>query len=359
MNALEAALDYPWGDELPEPGGAIAVTPDLRWVRLKLPFVLNHINVWLLRDRIEDRAGWTIVDCGIDDAPTRAAWEQIFATQLDGLPVLRVVVTHMHPDHLGLAHWICERWTDANFACQLWISATDYLMARTWIAGATPMAGPTAMAFFSAHGLSNPEWLEAVEKRSGHYATLVPALPPTFNRLVDGGKLTIGERAWTCYAGQGHAPEHICLYDDAAKILISGDMVLPRISTNVSVTPLQPNDDALGLYLASLRRLNPLPAQTLVLPSHGRPFRGLQTRIDQLQTHHADRLADLRAACAVRAVTAYDMLPALFSRALDMQQTFFAMGEAVAHLNLLWHQGALARFIDEDHVFRFTARPAS
>ncbi|MEO8081379.1 MAG: MBL fold metallo-hydrolase, partial [Caldimonas sp.] len=114
MNSLESELDYPFGETLPERGATVEVAPGVLWVRMGLPFALDHINVWLLRDEGDPasgkQAGWSIVDTGIDDAATRAAWERVFATSLGGLPVVRVIVTHLHPDHIGLAHWLCERW---------------------------------------------------------------------------------------------------------------------------------------------------------------------------------------------------------------------------------------------------------
>jgi glyoxylase-like metal-dependent hydrolase (beta-lactamase superfamily II) len=162
-----------------------------------------------------------------------------------------------------------------------------------------------------------------------------------------------GRHAWQCLAGYGHAPEHIALYSPALNVLIAGDMLLPRISTNVSVDHLEPEANPLALFLASLERMRALPADTLVLPSHGKPFRGLHARIDQLQQHHADRLAEVLAACAMEPRTAADLLPVLFRRSLDVHQTTFAMGESIAHLNALWHEGRLQRQRDQG-VYRFS-----
>src|SRR3990167_5583865 len=152
MNALEHERAYPLGDTLPEVGHTLEIAPGARWVRMALPFALDHINLWLLRDRLDGRDGWTIVDCGITSDATQAAWERIFAEELDGLPVLRVIVTHMHPDHIGLAHWLTERWN-----CRLWISATDYHSARIGSQSTTGFGGEGAAAFFHAHGLTDPE----------------------------------------------------------------------------------------------------------------------------------------------------------------------------------------------------------
>jgi glyoxylase-like metal-dependent hydrolase (beta-lactamase superfamily II) len=349
-NPKESQLTYPLGEALPAPGTSLEVAPGVRWVRMGLPFALDHINLWLLRDLGDAGDGWTIVDCGITSDPTRTAWEQVFATQLDGLPVRRVIVTHMHPDHMGLAHWLTARWD-----CRLWVSATDYNAARMASRSTTGFGGDAAAAFFASHGLTDPEAVAKVRARSNYYASMVPEVPRQFRRLMDGQRIAIGPRQWTCIAGYGHAPEHMSLHCPELGVLISGDMVLPRISTNVSVYDLEPEADPLPLYLASIERLKALPQDTLVLPSHGKPFRGLHARIDQLRTHHDERLTDVMAACSVAPHAAADLLELLFKRKLDLHQTTFAMGEALAHLHLLWHRGQLAREAGRDGVLRFRA----
>lgn len=345
-------LHHPLGHALPPPGGTLEVAPGVRWVRMGLPFALDHVNLWLLRDRDGDgRDGWTVVDCGIANDATRAAWEQVFAAGLDALPVLRVIATHMHPDHLGLAHWLTERWR-----CRLWISATDYHVARVASQATTGGGGGDEVAaFFAEHGLTDPESVAKVRARAGYYRSLVPQVPRQFRRLMDGQVLRIGAHAWRCIAGYGHAPEHIALHCEALGVLISGDMVLPRISTNVSVYDTEPEADPLPLYLASLDRLRALPPSTLVLPSHGRPFVGLHARIAQLHAHHDARLAETLAACRARPTSAQALVPVLFRRELDLHQTTFAMGEAIAHLHALWHAGRLERRRGDDGVWRFTA----
>lgn len=359
MNLLEQQLDYPFGDELPPLGTAIQVAPGIKWLRMVLPFQLDHVNLWLMRDRIDDddgvsTEGWTIVDCGLDNPATRAAWERIFEHELDGLPVLRVIVTHMHPDHIGLAHWLTER-----FGVRLWISATDYQVAVQASASHSGSFGGDAFAgFMAAHGLTDAGSLQEIRARTNYYASLVPAVPPCFRRLLGGYRISIGGHGWTCHVGYGHAPEHIGLHAPGLGVLISGDMVLPRISTNVSVHEHEPESDPLTLYLDSIERMRALPADTLVLPSHGRPFRGLHTRIDQLFAHHAERFADVLTACAETPQHAAGLLDVLFRRKLDLHQTSFAMGESIAHLNALWLSGKLARRQGIDGIFRFTTRPA-
>ena len=355
MNPQEQELSYPWGDALPEPGHAYTVAPDVRWIRMPLPFALDHINLWLLRDCIDGRDGWTVVDCGIDRPEVRTCWESVFEQALDGLPVLRVLVTHMHPDHVGLAHWLCARWQ-----APLWMSMTDYVLARMWAGTSVPDtsvegSGPTgggAARHFARHGLLDPQAQDLIRGRHDYYTRLVPDMPLRFHRLMHGDEVRIGDRHWRVIVGYGHAPEHVSLWCRDLDVLISGDMVLPRISTNVSVFDQEPEADPLRLYLDSLRAYADLPADTLVLPSHGRPFRGLHQRVAQQQAHHADRLAEVLAAC-VQPCSAYDLLPVLFRRQLDMHQLAFAMGESIAHLHALYFQGSLRRILGEDGVYRF------
>jgi glyoxylase-like metal-dependent hydrolase (beta-lactamase superfamily II) len=364
LSADERALDYPVGREPPAPGTTRAVAPGILWARMGLPFALDHINVWLLRDAPDPAErgpagtadGWTLVDCGIDDARTRADWDAVFASEaLGGLPVVRVVVTHMHPDHIGLAHWLCERW-----GARLWISGTDHAIARRAIGDADGSGGPPAARFMASHGLVDAASQQAVLDRASYYRSLVPAVPAAHRRLLDGSRVAIGPRgdraAWRCHAGFGHAPEHIALDAPDRGVLISGDMVLPRISTNVSVYDPEPEADALALYLGSLERMRAAIApDVLVLPSHGVPFRGLHVRIDQLVAHHRARLEETLAACRAAPTSARDLVPVLFRRPLDLHQMTFALGEALAHLHLLWFEGRLERASGDDGIFRFTA----
>ena len=354
-HALEARLHYPLGSALPDAESVIDVANGLRWVRMGLPFALNHINLWLLRDAVDGTKGWTVVDCGVDRAESRAQWEWIFEHALDGLPIVRVIVTHMHPDHIGLADWLCQRWTTPQHTCRLWMSATDHLAART-LSQQAPMDGRHGMAdFFASHGMTDPEQLNAIRGRANYYPNLVPSVPRQYRRLQGGDRVRIGGRDWRCMAGYGHAPEHMALFDSERHLLISGDMVLPRISTNVSVYESEPEGDPLHLFLTSLNAYKHLPDDTVVLPSHGQPFVGLHERLKQLHDHHRDRLAELLQACQAQAMSAADAVPVLFQRKLDVHQITFAMGEAIAHLNALWYRGSLKRERDAAGVWRFRA----
>jgi len=353
MNPNEQKLHYPWGDAQPAAGAAMEVADGIRWVRLPLPFALDHINVWLVRDRIDGREGWTLIDCGVARDEVKAVWEQVFAQALDGLPVLRVLVTHMHPDHVGLAHWICARWQ-----APLWMTMTDYTVARLWSsqAGKDMDGGPGgegAVEHFARNGLDDADALDSIRQRHGYYPSLVPDMPQTFHRIMNGDRIDIGGCDWRVIVGYGHAPEHASLYSAERQVLIAGDMVLPRISTNVSVFAYEPLANPLPLYLNSLSAYDDLPQDTLILPSHGRPFRGLHERIAQQQAHHAERLDEVMQACAQAPRSAADILPILFHRKLDFHQLTFAMGEALAHLHALYFAGKLRRAADEDGVLRF------
>ena len=348
MNLLEKELHYPLGDQLPDNGTVLALAPGVFWVRMALPFALNHINLWLLRDHFNGVDGWCIVDCCLDSPDSRAHWEQVFASSLHGLPVLRVVATHMHPDHLGLAHWLCDHWQ-----VPLYISATDYHTARTLVATPDERHSDQAQAFFRSHGLVQAAVFESLTDRHLQFGHMVPRLPKQFVRLMDTQVLRIGDNDWHCISGYGHAPEHIALHCPSLNILISGDMVLPRISSNISVYDTEPLADPLHLFLSSLTKYAHIPADCLTLPSHGKPFTGLHLRIAQLIDHHHLRLQELRRAMTADGLSALDAMGILFTRQLDAHQTTFAIGEALAHLHYLWYAHEVERVLDAQHVYRF------
>lgn len=337
-----SAPDYPFASP-PPPGAATEVAPGVHWLRMALPFQLDHINLWLL----EDGAQWLLIDTGLGNEPTRALWERVFADKIGAKPVRRVLVTHYHPDHAGNAAWLCKR-----TGAELWMTRGEYLTVHAARHGAAGYSPEAQRDLFRANGLDQAQ-ADALLKRGGLYKTLVPDFPFSHRRLFEGERLTIGGRSWKVIVGYGHAPEHASLYCEASKVLIAGDMLLPRISTNVAVRPVDPKSNPLRLFLESIRRYRELPEDMLVLPSHGLPFVGAHARIAQLETHHAERLAELRAACAAAPRSAADVLEILFRRKLDTSQIFFAMGEAIAHLHYLHYDGLLARTVGDDGVARF------
>ena len=346
MDGSLDALRFPVA--APPPAGATqAVAPGVWWLRTPLPFALDHINLWLL----EDGPGWTIVDTGYAMSETRAAWERVFAEHLDGRPVTRVIVTHFHPDHIGLAGWVCERWR-----APLWITEKEWLYARLLCRGSDDFA-PLRRDFARRAGLDAAA-SELFGEREKSYRRGVPTVPPAFRRIADGMTIEIGGRRWRVIIGEGHAPELACLYCAELDVLISSDQVLPKISPNVSVQAQEPGGNPLARFLASLAKLRAaVPSHTLVLPSHNLPFFGLHTRIDALAAHHQARCEELLAAL-MRPQSAVDLLPVLFRRPLDTHQTGFALGEALAHLHHLEARSEVRRLPGADGVDRFVRQRA-
>jgi len=341
-NALLEIADPP-----PAPGDLREVAPGMHWLRMPLPFALDHINLWL----IEEDDGFTLVDCGYGDATTRAQWRRHFDGVLAGRPIRRIVVTHCHPDHLGNAAWLAAR-----FGCTVAMTQAEFLAAHALLAGEAGYGQAAMRALFVSHGMP-AEDVAAIANRGNHYRRGVPEAPHAFVRLIDGDAVTLGARAWRVVAGYGHSTEHAALAAREARVLIAGDMLLPRISTNVAVWPSEPDGDPVQRFLDSLAAFEALPPDTLVLPSHGTPFRGIGARVSQLRAHHAARLDELQRflAAAGAPQSAHDAIPVLFRRELDVHQRFFAIGEAIAHLNHLWRHERATRRIGDDGAIRFTA----
>jgi glyoxylase-like metal-dependent hydrolase (beta-lactamase superfamily II) len=321
------------------------IVPGLFGVRLALPFALDHVNLWLLADG----QGWTVIDAGLGDERTRALWETLLAGFLRGRPITRVVATHFHPDHMGLAGWLCAR-TGAD----LWTSRTEWLTGRMLAQDTSDGFVEAGRAFDRRAGLTD-EQLEARARRGNLYRTRALAPPPAYVRLREGDRLRIDGSEWQVLVGRGHAPEMLCLYSATSSVLIAADQILPRISPNVGVWPAEPLADPLDDFLTSLAAFRALPDDCLVLPSHGQPFHGLHARIDQLIGHHEERLARTLEACAAPA-TVVEIIPALFDRQLDAHQLGFALGETLAHVNYLVAQERLARRLDDDGRLRYLRR---
>lgn len=341
-----SGLSFPFG-EPPAMGGAREILPGIVWLRMPLPFTLNHINLWA----IADGDGWAVVDTGTQTPDALAAWRAWLAPDgaLGGRRITRVLATHMHPDHIGMAGWLTRK-----FDARLWMTREEFLMGRTLAADTGREAPEDAIRFYRRCGWPD-EALDVYRARFGSFGKYLHALPDSFRRIVHGERLTIGAHAWQAVVGRGHSPEHACLVCDELGVMISGDQVLPRISSNVSVYPTEPDADPLGEWLATIAALrSTLPDTLLVLPAHGDPFRGLHARLDRLAGGHARALRRLeRTLAEPRRVV--DVFGALFARPIlpGSELLGLATGESVAHLNHLLQQGRALVQTGADGVLRY------
>ena len=333
MNPMPKLPSYPF-DPLDD-GETTEVAPGIHWVRMPLPFALNHINLWLL----EDGDGWTVVDTGFNDDATREHWRAVMDRAPGGRKVERAIVTHFHPDHLGLAGWF-----HAEFGVPLWMTYAEWLQAHCAWSRSITHDLDAWVEFCVANGLDEGSVEEYRASRS-NFGRMVTEIPLTVRRIWDGERIEIGGRQWRVITGSGHSADHAALYCADLGVLISGDQVLPRITTNVSLWYTEPDGDPLRQFLESLDKFRALPADALVLPSHNLPFRGLHDRLDYLVAHHRERLDAARDFCA-RPRTGIDVIPVLFDRKIDTFQIGLALGEALAHLNYLVAEGALRRHRD-------------
>lgn len=329
-------------EEIAAPGETREVAPGVFWLRMPLPFKLDHINLWLLADG----DGWTIVDTGIARPEVKELWERIFAARLGGKPVRRIVVTHFHPDHVGLAGWL-----QAKTGAEVLMPLAEWAFARMLSQDESDETHAASVAFYHAAGFDAGQ-MAAFEGRRDRYASSVSTIPRVMHRLREDDVVPIGGHGWRVIVGLGHSPEHACLWCEDLRVLISGDQILPRISPNIAVWPNEPNANPLALYLGSFAKFRGLPDDVLVLPSHDRPFRGLDWRLDELADHHRERLQRTWDACAAP-LSGTEVLKRLFERPLDPHQLMFAIGESLAHLHWLATDGALAREIGADGVHRF------
>jgi len=332
--------------ERPEAGETMVVAPGMVWLRMPLPFALGHINLWLL----EDGDGWVIVDTGVDVEESRNVWKKTFTEVMQDQPVKRVIVTHLHPDHVG-----CAGWLTAEFDVPLWMSREEYFLCRILVADTGRKTPPEGVRFYTAAGFE-PEQMEYYQKMFGMFGKYVTALPESYTRLKDGDMLQIGDHQWEVIVGRGHSPEHACLYCSEANILISGDQLLPTISSNVSVYPTEPGADPLADWLNSLSMLKSrIAADVLVFPAHGKPFRGAHDRLDALIAEHVDCLSKLEVSCA-EPKRSVDVFPALFKSKITKHNMIMATGESIAHLSYLVNQERLTVERDTDGVDWYRAR---
>ena len=327
-------LTYPFGGEAPLHGRAFQIRPDLRWVRLAVPGPLKHINCYL----IDDDDGVALVDSGMNLPDARDAWKAAFKGDLAGVRVTRMIGTHFHPDHIGLAGWMCP-----HHAAPLLMTRGEWLTARMLVADARDDVPDEMIAWWRGSGWDDAQIAHAKGRGWAGFRRIVTPMPLGFTRIADGEILTLGSREWRVVVGSGHSPEHACLYDEAAKVLIAGDQVLPRISPNVSLGVTEPTADPLGEWFASIMKLRQLPGDLLVLPGHGDPFTGLHARLDAMAREHRDRLDELEVFCREAPRRAVDCFGRLFRRAIGDDMRGMATGEALAHLRRLEVEGRAVR----------------
>ncbi|HJN50123.1 MAG: MBL fold metallo-hydrolase [Pseudomonadales bacterium] len=337
MDAVTKPLVYPYTDT-PAFGTTFEVAPGVRWLQMPLPMSLKFINLYL----IFEGDGWTVVDTGMRGDDTHQLWWEIFNQELDGLPVKKVICTHMHPDHTGQAGFISEHWK-----APLYMSYSEYYQARVMSTMMRSGANWQMTDYFERSGMA-PSFLEGMRKNQGSWS--MPAddkpLPPSFIRLSAGDVLQLGDNEWQVVVGSGHSPEHVCLYCKELRVFLSGDQILPIITSNVSVQPTEPEGNPLERFMESNERLmNTLPNDILVLPAHNMPFYGIKERCQQLIDHHNDRMLSLEEFCVTPQV-AVDMLPILFERALDGHSMFMGLGECIAHLHFLMKLKRIERVLD-------------
>lgn len=327
-------------DTRPDEGNSMHVADDVVWLRMPLPFSLKHINLWLLRDE----SSWVIVDTGVDTKTSRGVWQKTFSGAMHGDPASHVVATHLHPDHAGCAGWLVD-----HFDVDLWMTRDEYMLCRILAADTGRAAPEEGVRFYVGAGFS-AEQVDSYKSRFGMFGKYVHPLPEAYKRMSDGDVLDFGGSSWEIIVGSGHSPEHACLYDEDRNILIAGDQLLPTISSNVSVWPTEPLANPLKDWFASLEKLKRrLPADVLVLPAHGKPFRGAHYRLRQLAEDHGDRLDRLWNTCS-EPMRVVDLFASLYRTTIDDNNRIMATGEAISHLNYLCESGDLIAETDSDHV---------
>ncbi|APE03068.1 MBL fold metallo-hydrolase [Alteromonas mediterranea] len=326
-----------------EPGKLIEIAEGVLWLTMPLPFELDHINLYLIRGD----GGWVVVDTGIGTTTTKSLWQRIFA-QLDG-PIVGVIVTHLHPDHVGLAGWIAD-----TYKVPFYMTQTEYFTARAFAAGRNGATNERDVLYYQRAGLDEAMIEKLTATEGNGYSSVVSPLPIGYTRLKDQMELALGDSQWKVMIGRGHSPEHACLYSEQKNILISGDHILPIITPNIGAYSTEPDANTLDDYLNTLPKFKSLPKDATVLPAHKLPFIGLHERVDTLLAHHHEHLNALVNACE-QPQTAVDLLPVLFKRKLSSRNMVFAVAECLSHLNYLLNQGVISRSVNNKGQFEFKA----
>jgi len=335
----DANLTYPF-ENTPEPGELVNIVAGVNWLRMPLPFSLNHINLWAI-EGVDD---WTIVDTGLASDETIELWQAVHAKYGSSKPFKNLFITHMHPDHIGLAGWLTR-----TYKAELSITRSEYLTCRHLLDYSHKEAPQEAIDFYRAAGLDE-EQLENYQSQFGGFGKFVRGLPHSYRRLTDGQIVKMGNHSWRVIVGSGHSTEHACFYCEELNVIISGDQILPTISSNVSLRATEPYENPLQDWLDSCQKLiDELPADVLVLPSHGKPFVGAHERLNGLINEHESDMEKLKVEC-INPKRAIDVFPILFRAKIDRNNLLMATGESLAHLNCLVARGEMNVTMDDNGV---------
>lgn len=328
------ALVYPF-ENAPESNQAVDIHPDVKWVRSPLPMSLNHINCYLLRD--DD--GWAVVDTGMNLPESKKLWLEVIEKQLNGAPITKVIVTHQHPDHIGLCGWFCD-----TYRVPLYITEREYFYTRAFISPRRE-----SLYWATEEYLERTDITEETKQQilnSGGYGQMVAEMPSSYRQVKDLEKVKIGNHVWQGITTRGHSPEHLSLYCEELDLLISGDQVLPGITSNVSVSPTNAEASPLTDWYESHDKIHQLVPDTVtVLPSHELPFKGLHERLDEVIAHHDERIDEIYETCKTPK-TAQEITRTIFRRDLEPFQNFLAVGEAIAHLHKMMEDDKIERTLD-------------
>lgn len=343
---MNIPLTFPW-ETPPEPGEVREVAEGVLWLRLPLPMKLDHVNVFCFRDP----DGWTIVDTGFDSRKTRAIWEEAMAGPMEGAPIARVIVTHHHPDHVGLAGWF-----QRDHGAELITTRTAWLMARMLQLDVHMEPVDETLAYWRSAGMDREIYARRLSERPFNFEDVVADMPLGFRRVKEGDVIHFGGRDWDVRIGNGHAPEHATFWSRDGALVLGGDQLLATISPNLGVYATEPEADPVGDWLESCERLSAFAtAEQLVLPGHKLPYQGLPTRMRQLIDNHHSALRRLLGDLATPK-TAVECFPSIFKRKIGDGEYGLALVEAMGHLNHLYHSGLVTRIRRDDDAFVWQAK---
>ena len=341
---ITSPLRYPF----PTPPGqyeALEVAPGIRWLRLPLPMALDHVNCYAL----EDAQGWTLVDSGMSNRHSKALWQALLAVPLRGKPVTRLIVTHHHPDHIGLAGWFQAQ------GVELLTTRTAWLYARMLTLDEQRLPSPESLLFYQRAGLEADKREAKALERPFNFSDVVSPMPPGFTRLSEGEVIRAADRRWLVRFGQGHAPDHAMLWSLDDNVILAGDQLLPTISANIGVYPTEPEDDPLTAWLGSTRALMPHARdEHFVLPGHKLPYCGLPYRLAEMAADHEAALDRLWTHLATPK-RATECFPVLFKRPIGPETFGMALCESIAHLNCLLLRGLASRDLSPDGAWAWQA----